>query len=326
MRLLVFVHLLAITVLTVYVNVYWKRAYINSYVQIPTTATNTNAELDFCCELFSGCVMQRTHGQNKMSVDISNDTWATTSRGQRNVCKRYPASNVKCTGAQRCCSDCMRLAANHVTLSHDHLVDDKIHIFFTDTHVVGTTVCGIGILCFVLVWFFLCMLKVWWKQATKRGSVTSLHDNDDDNDNNDNGGEDGEHNINRRPGLVGRRKKGLVIQHVTGFAIGVGYILIAALFIYAIGFTFNNINTLTQCQPLLLNMLSWNIIILLCFLDFSLCIVPTGVRSKGVGAGRLFKWIGRQCVNITGVLLLLWWVVIAIYLEGLIRRRWKIRF
>ena len=99
----------------------------------------------------------------------------------------------------------------------------------------------------------------------------------------------------------------------TGMLILFGFLWLVVITIYCMSYIISWWHTLKDCQNKLLSLLSWNIVFLLALFDYALYFIPTTARVPFT-----------TLVNVVGGIMLLWWILVGIYLEGVYRGRWLI--
>lgn len=359
-RLVIFINLLAAAALTVYMTFYWKRFALENVTKVESKGDvikkrSGAAEI---CKSFSGCHMQSTmknvnyHDWHNRTVIMDSDPLKGYTISQ--ICEHAQINN--CTGVPRCCLDCSIVsnALRKTTGDYTNLQSMVIVIHFVDAYDTTLSVVGTGVVLYLF--FYMCLVtlrKFYFKRAlhglgcakpfpddeTNASSIDDMdtvafpdvvlpnkveqNGLDEDRDN------DEQHNI--------ARKRCMFKMAVTsGIILLLVFLVIVFITCYVIGDTIFFWTRLKTCQTALLMNVSWSIMASMILVDFMLtsfpdlvCLTCTAKRmSKERHDGlkkcvkKCFRKTGAKILNTVGGFVILWWMFVAIYIEGVKHDFW----
>jgi small-conductance mechanosensitive channel len=223
---------------------------------------------------------------------------------------------LSCLGSKRCCHGCQRVWQNSLIVIpnihfKNNVVDTQSHIKFSDelTHPIDICVASS---CIILFLHILLLITISMKSKIIQPFEKNM------------------------------KKKYHYSQLIYTVCIFLGIVLIFILslgsFLYSIGYIIVNFHLILKCQPTFILLVSWCWILFLWLFEFVFDIKPYVQKTK-------WKHKTHNETNLTQVtycdvskvyiipifilkllsrIVLLWWVVIPIYLTGVVYNKWHI--
>ena len=201
-----------------------------------------------------------------------------------------------CTGDRRCCLDCRAAKPLNAPNQRDTVVLD-----FADEHGSAVTIVAIGVSSYAFVYVVVVITRI------VETNITST--------------------VNKKE----RRRyyKRRCCKAVVGVLLICGFLMLIVTTIYSVSYVARAWYTLKDCQTTLFYLVSWSIFFILASVDYTISFFPmlvhalttTGSNNLSLLSTVITKCLSRL-VNGIGGILLLWWLFVAIYLEGVYRGRW----
>lgn len=235
----------------------------------------------------------------KFSGCIPGEGTNSTQKELAIACQQYHVK--RCSGVLRCCLDCQATGKGSKK-KNPHPLD----VFdFKDSHGSILITAGTGMGVHVIIYGILAILRK-TRQDASQGP------------------------IKRKKKSKEKNEQCVEVRNViTGAILFVGLAFLTATTLYTVLYTVNWWPQLKECQTTFFAIISWDIVLLLSFVDYVLSFVPKIfllLLCKKTKNWKLLEAVCDKIVNGVGGVLLVWWVLVLIYLEGVYRCRWKLNF
>ena len=122
------------------------------------------------------------------------------------------------------------------------------------------------------------------------------------------------------------------IRVLTGAVLVLSLFLLLTLSTYCITHTVRSWKTLIDCQTTAIVLVSWAMVLVLALFDYTVLFMPRTVhvlsKKKKIHPTKCFSEMlhgfSSKITNIAGGVMILWWMFIGIYLQGVRNGQWKI--
>ena len=324
---IIFIHILGSVILTIYLTFYWQRNFLERSSSAlmkennvsGTKVGNSGTTIMFnsivlqesrrICKVFSGCVMGRQSSSKAPDTETLKE-W----------CVLYNVS--RCNGARRCCHDCRVFYMYQPSVHGLKPTDEQPHwmsIELLDMHMTRMYVASIAILTYVVLYATLALMRAKMRKVLSRGNSVSNLDA-------------------LMPGAICI----FIFAYIVSTTIYIDWYI-------CVHFYF-----LLECQTSMFLLISWAWCLTLASMEFLLWFAPeiaklfTVFRTLRRRATvddeqeNMIRWhnalnmkykttppILLRCASnvlIKGIggISIIWWPLIAVYLEGVHSGRWKL--
>ena len=243
------------------------------------------------CKLLSGCI---SGGNTNLTLDELERS-----------CKSYVIT--RCTGEVRCCTDCKKLSSAALSYSTQLIQQPPwIVISFEDMHKPTIIAIGTGMFIFLLLYVVLIAMRYLYKSR-----------------------------MTHREGMSHTPPSPLLcyqIRVLTGAVLVLSLFLLLTLSAFCISHTVRSWKMLIDCQTTAIVLVSWVMVVVLALFDYTVLFMPRTVhvllKKKKIHSRKCFsEMLHRFCskiTNVAGGVMILWWIFIGIYLQGVRNGQWKI--